>query len=399
METDSLNQQEGVNQYDQLAQLEDELLDTQVRKLSQSSKGSQSSTQICLKKQNSIQQKQDANPQKRKKANGVKKIKKQKQKKNNQVAIYKLVNSEDVMKISTGFTINKQGIIKFSYEIAHVSFGDHQIEMTNFLQNEQIFQIHLINSEQKPSISVEQALEYILHTPCKYVQEARNALLEFKQIQRFLFNNLVSNILNSTLALTKRKCFTTKQARVNFQQKDIDVLQSGYSKSFLDLIGLNIQNLSFLLLRNKKIDLFKDENEMMRQSLFYFTNNRTQQSTKTSYVIKTFDGFEIKLQQTKHQVFPFYETQKISKLPVEYIFFIIEFDVELEELQNLISYRQKILSNNLTFDEYINKELSLLFENVEYSVNSNSLFDKFYKDNLNYLDKVSDQKRRIRTKK
>ncbi|KAL4488014.1 hypothetical protein ABPG72_009352 [Tetrahymena utriculariae] len=416
METEILNLQKDSHQNGKLVPFEEDFSDIQFRKLSQASKNSFSSTLTCPKQQNIIKQKQNSIP--RKKTNGIKRIKKQKHK-NNQLVIQKIINSEDPIRITTGFTINNQGIVKFSYEIAYVSFGDQQIEQTKFLQNEQIFQIHLINSEQKPNIQIEQALEYILHTPCKYSSEARNALLQFKQLQRFFLNVVESTELSTDVLqfqnqelqkhiescseyiqqyarLNEEKMFYYQIGSVNFQEKDIDILQSGYSKSFLDLIGLSVQNLSFLLLRNQKIDLFKDQDEMMRQSLIQFTNNNQQKETKTSYIIKTFDGFDIKLEQTKKLFFPSYQAQKISKLPLEYIFFIIEFDVELRELENLINYRQKIMSisSQLTFDEFINKELSLQFENVEYSVLSNSLIDKFYKNNLNYLNNMHEYKRR-----
>lgn len=47
-------------------------------------------------------------------------------------------------------------------------------------------------------------------------------------------------------------------------------------------------------------------------------------------------------------------------------------DVELKDLQNLISYRQRIVKTDkkLSYEDFMRKELSYLFEDVEYSVHS-----------------------------
>ncbi|KAL4513100.1 hypothetical protein ABPG72_017785 [Tetrahymena utriculariae] len=140
----------------------------------------------------------------------------------------------------------------------------------------------------------------------------------------------------------------------------------------------------------------------MKQSLTIFQNSSfVMKEIKLSFKITPFDGFEIQFFVTKKQISPNYQAKKLSNLHLEYIFALNEFDVKLEDLKNLISYRQRILSNKneLTFDEFINKEISLLFENVEYSVHSQSLIDKFYQNNLDQLQAIKDLKIKYKKQK
>ncbi|KAL4481922.1 hypothetical protein ABPG74_008011 [Tetrahymena malaccensis] len=383
---------------------------------SYSNKSLLSCSKISSLKQNNSYQQIDVIPIK-KKVNGIKKNKTKKMKKT-QMIIRQISNTEDVMQLSTIFTINNQGIIKLGFQIENLAFGIQKTQKTNFLQNPQIIQLYLANCEQKPKITVEQALEYILHTPCKQILEVRRALLKYeseqKQLQNMMqfinknefqidqYNEEVQKHIQSCneyilqyASENKEQMFQYLIGRVNFEMKDVEILEAGYSKSFLELIGLNASSLSFLLMRNEKIELIKDQNDLMKQSLTIFQNsNFINKEIKLSFKIKTFDGFEIQLYVTKKQISPNYQAKKFSNLPLEYIFAINEFDIELEDLKNLISYRQRILSNSseLTFDEFINKEISLLFEHVEYSVHSESLIEKFYQNNIDQLQTIKDLK-------
>ncbi|KAL4513099.1 hypothetical protein ABPG72_017784 [Tetrahymena utriculariae] len=374
-------------------------------------------------KQNNSYQQIDAIPLK-KKINGIKKNKVRKLK-NVQIIVKQIENSEDIMYLSTVFTINNQGIIKLGFSIENLNFGFQKIQMTNYLQNKQIIQVCIADSEKKQRISVEQALDYIQHTPCKQIQEARDALLKYKQNQKVIQNMIQSinyqecqiQLYNEEVQKHLQSCnqyiqqyakdnqeqmFQYLIGRVNFEIKDAEILESGYSKSFLELIGLNASSLSFLLMRNQKIELIKDQEELMKQQLTIIQNSSfVKKELKLSFKITTFDGFEIQLYVTKKQISPNYEAKKFSKLPLEYIFALNEFDVELDDLKNLISYRQRILSNKneLTFDEFINKEISLLFENVEYSVHSQSLIEKFYQNNLDQLQSIKDLKIKCKNQK
>ncbi|KAL4509067.1 hypothetical protein ABPG73_006453 [Tetrahymena malaccensis] len=388
-----------------------------------------SQTLLCFTKKSS--NKQDNSDQQidviplKKKVNGIKKNKNKKRKQKYALIIIKQIpNSEDVVQLSTFFKINNQGFIKLGFQIEHLSFGFEQTQFTNFLKNEQIFQVILLNASQKPRVSVEYALNYIQHTPCKQIQEVRNALFKYKLAQQQIFNVIdcidkneqqiqlineeVQKHIKSCNEYVKQISQESKQmmfsyliGRINFEIKDIEIVQAGYSKSFLELIGLNESSLSFLLMRNQRIDIIKDQDEVMMQQLMIFQNNNFQNNeTKLSFKVKTFDGFDIQLYITKKQISPSYQAKKFSNLPREYIFIVSEFDVKLEDLENLISYRQKILNKNqLTFDEFINKEISILFENVEYSVYSQSLIEKFYQNNLNQLQIIKDLKIKCKKQK
>lgn len=55
----------------------------------------------------------------------------------------------------------------------------------------------------------------------------------------------------------------------------------------------------------------------------------------------------------------------------EYYFTLTEMDVDLHDLEQLINYRTRLSqSNNLSIDDFLRKELSYLFEDVEYSIQS-----------------------------
>ncbi|KAL4481921.1 hypothetical protein ABPG74_008010 [Tetrahymena malaccensis] len=339
---------------------------------------------------------------------------------NQQYFVKQILNIENDLQISPGLTLNNQGILKFGFSIGHVSFGYQQTQFIKYLQNDQIFQNHLFDAQKAPKISVEQALQYILHTPCKEIQQVREALVYYKDVQQFLYKAIESVEINQQLIqfqneefqkhiescneyiktyvkANEGQMFQYSIGRVNFLKKGVEFVQTGYSKSFLDLIGVNEQSLTSLLLRNQKIELIKDQDEIMRISLIGLTkHSQSLKELKTSFKINTFDGFNILLHQTKKQISPAYQAKKLCYLPFEYIFSISVFDVELEDLKNLINYRQKIYSKKtyLTYDEFINKELSLLFEHVEYSVLSQQFIEKFYNDNLKQLEILEEIKKK-----
>ncbi|EAS05085.1 hypothetical protein TTHERM_01306890 (macronuclear) [Tetrahymena thermophila SB210] len=418
MEVEFINLDHYKIQSEYLLQTEEEFLDKFKRQCFQSNEN-----YLCYNTSPSSNQKypdQQLTMIPLKKSNGIKKIKQKH--KNKQFIIKEIASCQSDMHLSTGLILSSQGILKFGFSLGNVSFGYAQTQLTNFLQNNQIFQIIVQNVDQKPRISIEQALEYIQHTPCKMIQEANIALVKYKQVQRFLINSVESVELNKELIQfqneefqkhidscieyikkyskeNENQMFQYSIGRINFQKKDVEMVQAGYSKSFLELIGVNEQSLSSMLLRNQKIELIKDQDEIMRQSLIGLTKHcQLQKEVKISIKINTFDGFDIVLHQTKKQASPLYKAKKISNLPFEYIFSIAEIDVDLEDLKNLISYRQKILSNkmDLTFDEFINKELSLFFEDVEYSVYSQSFVEKYYQKNLKDLQKIEETKIKVK---
>ncbi|KAL4481920.1 hypothetical protein ABPG74_008009 [Tetrahymena malaccensis] len=353
-----------------------------------------------------------------KKLNGIKKRKEKL--KNKQCIVKQIQNFENDLQISSGLTLNSQGILKFGFSTGNVSFGYSQTQFIKFLQNDQIFENHLYDAQKAPKITVEQALQYILHTPCKQMQQAREALVYYKDVWKILFDVVESVEINYELIqfqneefqkhvescneyiktyvkANEGQMFQYSIGRINLQKKGVEIVQTGYSKSFLDLIGVNEQTLSSLLLRNQKIELIKDQDEIMRISLIGLTkHSQSLKEVKVSFKINTFDGFDILLHQTKKQISPAYQAKKIYNFPFEYIFCITIFDVELEDLKNLINYRQKIISKkpDLTYDEFINKEVSLLFEHVEYSVLSQQFIEKFYNDNLKQLQRIEEFKKK-----
>ncbi|KAL4505949.1 hypothetical protein ABPG72_013710 [Tetrahymena utriculariae] len=115
----------------------------------------------------------------------------------------------------------------------------------------------------------------------------------------------------------QQQMFIHQNQRISFHKKDIEIIHQGYANSFLDLTGINSQSLSFLLMRNQKLQLIKEQEETMEKKI----------------------------------AFPLQQALKISALPFfRENFSLTEFGVELEDLKNLI---QIIASSNmeLTFDD------------------------------------------------
>ncbi|EAS04056.2 hypothetical protein TTHERM_01407940 (macronuclear) [Tetrahymena thermophila SB210] len=345
------------------------------------------------------------------------------QKRQKRIQTFDILNpgfSEDeALNLFQGVQISNKGMIKFHFTTNQLSFGHlYNISHINYLKPQQL--IVLDYQSQKPikEISLEDALNYLSHSSCKHFLQASQVLKDFYQKQRYLKNILDSiktdeqiiQLHNEQLDQYIQSCnqfisnyakknegiiFQYFIARVNIEKKDSEIIKLGYSKSFLDLIGIDVTNFSSMLLRNHKINLFADEDEMTRQSL-YGMNSNLQKDIPLKYInnIITLDGFKLQIFLQKQQIIPEYNFIPVSGIHFEYALTITNIDVDVNDLQNLINYRQRLVSqrNNLSYDDFIQRELSYLFENVEYSVHSSSFMEKYYHSNLENLLKLEELK-------
>jgi len=67
---------------------------------------------------------------------------------------------------------------------------------------------------------------------------------------------------------TNNPMFSYGIGRINLQEVDFETQNSGYSMSLLELLGIDEENLARIYLRNKKIDLIPNKQELIEQSLF-----------------------------------------------------------------------------------------------------------------------------------
>ncbi|KAL4485381.1 hypothetical protein ABPG72_008557 [Tetrahymena utriculariae] len=184
------------------------------------------------------------------------------------------------------------------------------------------------------------------------------------------------------------------------ENKEQDIIHMGYSKQYLDLLGLDKDTVSQIFLRNKKIDLFQNLHDISKQALeglFNFVNvrieNRLPVIEQFESNIVTFDGYPIKIFQKKQSLCNLKFQEFNKNLHDQFLLTVVDIDIELSSLQQLIQYRSRISKKyNYQIDtDFIRRENSYLFEDVEYSVESQQFVEKFYGQNIFNLEKIQKQ--------
>ncbi|KAL4478618.1 hypothetical protein ABPG74_006853 [Tetrahymena malaccensis] len=344
-----------------------------------------------------------------------KKIQKRQKRVQNFEMIFSGVSQEEALNLFQGVQITNQGMIKFHFTTNQFCFGHlYNISHINFLKPQQLVVLDQQPLKPVKEIPLEDALNYLSHSSCKYYSQAAQVLKDFYAKQRYLKNILDSikineeiiSLYNEQLEQYIQSCnlfiqnYAKKNegtiyqyfiARINLEKKDSEIIKVGYSKSFLDLIGIDVSTFGSMVLRNHKINLVSEEDDITQQSI-YGMNVDFQKDIPLQYFcnIVTLDGFKMKICLQKKQIIPDYQFIPVSGIPFEFALTITNIDVDVNDLQNLIIYRQKLVSqrNKLSYDDFIKRELSYLFENVEYSVHSSSFMEQYYNSNLQNLLKL-----------
>lgn len=57
--------------------------------------------------------------------------------------------------------------------------------------------------------------------------------------------------------------------RFNYLAQDVQMYEVGYSKSYLDLLGIDVESFSSMMMRGQKIDLIKDSNTFYFIKLYF----------------------------------------------------------------------------------------------------------------------------------
>ncbi|KAL4489327.1 hypothetical protein ABPG72_018982 [Tetrahymena utriculariae] len=320
----------------------------------------------------------------------------------------------DRMKLWTGMTLMNDGTLRLCASLGSLSFNYQQqiVERVKDKKNLGVVDLHLTKNKTISQSTIQEALFFLNRMEGIQYREIEQQLLkmfshimkqyeyvkslqlteeqldmkdqEFKEFIGFFYEYLDKNYNNEN----QTKMYWCSLGRIDFREKDIQVIKSGFSKSYLELLGLDQASLSTIYLHKQQVDLIKDQSDRIFQALAVIEAKckMVDQEEQVAY-IQTFDGFPLVLLQKK----------KCLRLPInkkcqqylknDYFFSIIEMDVDIDSLQRLIQYRQKILlnPNNLTIDEIIQKELSYKFEDVEYSICSQNFLEKYFQKNLEKL--------------
>ncbi|KAL4439309.1 hypothetical protein ABPG74_016972 [Tetrahymena malaccensis] len=233
-----------------------------------------------------------------------------------------------------------------------------------------------------------------------------NAIYNCKNVElqidnQFSFIDICFQKIQEIKNQNESQFFFYSISSLDMEKKEQDITHMGYSKQYLDLLGLDKDTVSQIFLRNKKIDLFQNLQDISKQALkglFNFVKacieNKLPNQEQFESNIITFDGYPIKVFQKKQSVcnLEFQETYK-QNYHGQFLLTVVDIDIELSSLQQLIQYRSRISkkSNSQIDTDFIRRENSYLFEDVEYSIESQQFIEKFYGQNLLNLEKIQQQ--------
>ncbi|EAR81906.1 hypothetical protein TTHERM_01434660 (macronuclear) [Tetrahymena thermophila SB210] len=326
----------------------------------------------------------------------------------------------DRMKLWTGMTLMSDGTLRLCSSLASLSFNYQQqiVECVEDKKNLGVVDLHFTTNSTIRQSSIEEALNFLrkkegiqfrqIETDLKTIynkvkkqhEDVQRLRLTEEQLimkdQEFIeFIDCCYEYLNQNFNNENQtNMFWYSMGRINFRQKDIQVIKTGFSKSYLELIGLNQDSLSTIYLRKQQVDLIKDQSDRIMYTFSGIESKCKMIDQEEQFVkIQTFDGFPLVLLQKKRYLkLPIHKNCQ-QYMKNEYFFSVIEMDVDIDSLQRLIQYRQKILlnPNNLTIDEFIEKELSYKFEDVEYSIHSQNFLEKYYKENLDKMFQIEEE--------
>ncbi|KAL4478612.1 hypothetical protein ABPG74_006847 [Tetrahymena malaccensis] len=295
----------------------------------------------------------------------------------------------NMVKINNGLTFTKDGALRMSVLQSSTSFN-YQQQIVDCIEDKKDLRIIDFHLSQNPLLrhySIGEKMNSFNLSSQQLDQKDE----EFQQHLEFCYDYLnrtyIKNKENSS------QMFQYQIARYNYRDHQSEFVRSGFSKSYLELLGLDQSSFSSIYLRKYQVDLIKEKNKITQQTI-QAMDNEFKHPFEEKYIIQvqTFDGFFLNLTQRKHNI-QNEEAKEKYLMFYDYSFFLIEFDIDIQELQKLIEYRLKILQhpNTLSIEQFIQKELCYRFEDVEYSIHSETFIDKFYRENLEQMMKLQEQ--------
>ncbi|KAL4449797.1 hypothetical protein ABPG74_008170 [Tetrahymena malaccensis] len=321
------------------------------------------------------------------------------------------------LNLYTGLFITNDGVIRFFSNVNQVCFGFQQQDV---VQIEDFAKLNVINLKQQRNNSLtqhstEQAINFMSSLPNFPFQMASKCLNKAGKILKYIksftdqsqnreqydenfkneefesYTKLFFQFLEEYSKINPFQMYHYQIGRFNIHIQDMEYYHSGYSKPYLEFLGMDYESLSQLLLRRKKIDLVQNKQDITNISLqalsvMYEYNGDEQYESE----ITTFDGYPIKIKLVKKNFTKLFGISNFLADKCEYQFIITEIDVDLKDLQQLIQYRQNISQRQgqISITDFLRRELSYLFEDVEYTIYSCQLFERFYPQNIIQLKQI-----------
>ncbi|EAS06242.2 glycoside hydrolase family 1 protein (macronuclear) [Tetrahymena thermophila SB210] len=338
--------------------------------------------------------------------------------------IQDIINQFDCqLNIFTGLSITNDGVIRLFSNINQVCLGFQQQDV---VQIQDLIKLNVINIVQQRNNSLiqhstEQAINFmsslsnfpfqmasqcfkktgkILNYIKSFIDQSQTVDQCYEDFKNEEFQNYTKvffQFLEEYSKLNPYQMYHYQIGRLNLILRDMEYYHTGYSKPYLEFLGMDYGSLSQLLLRRKKVDLVKDKQEITNISLqalsiMYQSNGEEQYESE----ITTFDGYPIKIKLIKKNYTKLFGIQNFLADECEYQFLVTEIDVDLKDLQQLIQYREKICqrSEQINIQDFLRRELSYLFEDVEYTIDSYYLFEKFYSQNIITLKQIEQFKKK-----
>ncbi|KAL4478601.1 hypothetical protein ABPG74_006836 [Tetrahymena malaccensis] len=318
--------------------------------------------------------------------------------------------SAELFKLNSGIYITFDGVLRFTYSLSPVSFGfcPYKCLKLEEMNGIGVIDIHQLLDTSVQMISIEDCVNLMMQKNLSH-QSKQDLQEQLMSINMFTTNLYSNNVVPLDLKILKEqeyqgfiKCcyqyiedrqkqqknipFSYVIGRYNFIQKQVEISHTGMSKLYLQLLGLNSEQFKTIFLRKQNIDLIQNKADIINQTLkgmFLKVKLNTEDTFNSN--ITTFDGYPLQIQYIIKNVTM---SQNINIIyGNEYILLINQVHTIPKQIQGLIEYRKKIMDNSsiLSLGEYIQKELSYLFEDVEYSVQSQQFLEKYYKDNIQDL--------------
>ncbi|KAL4501617.1 hypothetical protein ABPG72_018668 [Tetrahymena utriculariae] len=330
-----------------------------------------------------------------------------------------LNNNQDSMNLFIGLQITPDGVMRYNYSTDYISFGYSQQQILKIVDDKDLDIVNIVYQRNCKiyQTSFDEALSNIQKIPNIPYEYARKVLEETNKAVSFVYQKILGTEINDQVLMRKEqgllaflqyfaellqkykqenpnKMYWYILTRINYVIQNAEIIHSGFSKAYLNLLGIDADTFINIFLRAKKIDLIQNRFDIYLQSLLgleVIDNTVVCKNSEIETTIFTFDGFPIKITQRK--VCTCFSEKLQEGRFSDFGFNITEIDVDIDSLKQLIDYRQRAFQNTkfLNIEDFIRRELSYQFEDVEYSIQSQNFLEKYYKENIQKIKKIEKQ--------
>ncbi|KAL4501616.1 hypothetical protein ABPG72_018667 [Tetrahymena utriculariae] len=262
-----------------------------------------------------------------------------------------------------GMQVSRDSVFRHFQTLDNLSFGYNQQQIEKVVEDQHYGLVNIVlkKNSSAPIDELTDTIKFLAsnpNIPFQQIFDLLQKLYYFKEI-------VVAQIekLGISQALLSQKEAETQ----SFLGKKIDLIRNSIDISLLTIQGL----------------------QLLGQSL------EGQYEPVVTQIV-TFDKFPLTITQQKtYSCLLEIKNQQLKYNDFEYN--IIEVDVNTQDLQQLIEYRQRISERygDIKIEDLIKRELSYLFEDVEYSIKSQNFIEKFYSDNINQLKNIEEKRNKI----